>query len=120
MKGVTILQTINEIHYTPGWDNKAFIGIGFFCLTIIIAILIASDIIPIGSDNIVATILTFGVVISVITSVGFIFNKEEVVRYQVLLGDNVVMSEFINNYTIIEQKGITFIVEAVEHEGENE
>ena len=122
MKGVTILQTINEVHYTPGWDNKAFIGIGIFCLTIIIAILIANDIIPIESENTIATILAVGVVISIIAAVGPIVtaNKEETVRYQVLLSDNVVMSEFINNYTIIEQKGITFIVEAVEHEGENE
>lgn len=122
MKGVTILQTMKETHYAPGWDNKALIGIGLFCLTIIIAILIANDIIPIESENIIAAIIVFGAVIPAIAFVGCILtaNKEETIQYQVLLSDNVVMSEFINNYTIIEQKGITFIVEAVEHEGENE
>lgn len=122
MKGVTILQTMKETHYAPGWNNKALIGIGLFCLTIIILILIANNIIPIESENIIAAIIVFGAVIPVIAFVGCIFtaNKEETIQYQVLLSDNVVMSEFINNYTIIEQKGITFIVEAVEHEGENE
>lgn len=122
MKGVTILQTMKETHYAPGWNNKALIAIGLFCLTIIIVILIANHIIPIESENIITAIIVLGAVIPAIAFVGCILtaNKEETIQYQVLLSDNVVMSEFIDNYTIIEQKGITFIVEAVEHEGENE
>ena len=56
MKGVIILQTMKETHYAPGWNNKALIAIGLFCLTFIIVILIANNIIPIKSENIIKII----------------------------------------------------------------
>ena len=112
MEGIMVLNTINTPVYTFGWNN--------WCLLLIIPILIAIYLIIFAYSNrhfararrwgligaiILALSLTFGIAICSTENVSYDRT------YQVIIDNNVDMEQFRQNYEILEQVGITYMIE---------
>jgi 4-hydroxybenzoate polyprenyltransferase len=106
---MTILQTVEIVEKTWGWD-----WLGFAIGVLAIFLMIAFFFFDADGDAAMATLaLIFCTVLFIVS--GFIFShakeKDRYNKYQVLLDDSVSVNELYENYEVIEQEGITFWVE---------
>lgn len=110
MDGVTILQTIEVAQYGWGWNWWAIIPIIAAIALLIVSFITFDD----GGG-----FLGFFVGLLVVIAVDFCMDAKELpptYQYQVLIEDNVNMNDFLDKYTIVEQQGITYIIEIKEED----
>lgn len=117
MTGITVLDVIEETKYSSGWTIYSTLClIGLIVFLIALALLIKYKFDEIFTHTIYKYIFNF-VGISLITSTFLLILSINLghpyiqTKYQVLLGDEVKITEFYNKYNILEQKGITYIIE---------
>lgn len=109
MDGVTILQTIPQYTNTWGWSWDL---LAFLIPLILIVLLIWC-----GVDCGEGSLIMIGIIVAFITVVGFVvtLSTNNAIHthdhYQVLIDESVSMTEFTEKYNVIEQQGITYIVE---------
>jgi hypothetical protein len=113
MDGVIILQTIEKCSWTWGWSWWGFILVLVAIGGLFVAIVFMSD----GGGGAFAPIALC--IVSIIGAfIMFSTSKEDKVwnQYQVLVDENVSMTEFLENYEIIKTEGITLWVEDKQNE----
>lgn len=117
MQGITILAE-RQIDVT-GFNLNVFVGfiIGFFIVGIIVGIPISIEN-TVGIKERIAYCLVFATLITGIGfALGFLFasivpvGKETI--YDVLIDNDVSMTEFLKHYEIIEQDGLIFTVREI-------
>lgn len=109
MDGVTILQTIPQYTHTWGWH-------WFLLLPILatVGLFVAVIYICIDGDCELGGYLAGFAALFIVITLAFASNvKPEFShnQYQVMVEDSVSMTEFTDKYNIVEQQGITYIVE---------
>lgn len=111
MEGVVILQTFEQANATWGWNWILILPIIviIYCAVNIFFNVMAekpnkTNLVIFSCIAAVALVIT-GVVASRATQLPPTY------QYQVYMEDNVNMAEFAQRYTIVEQQGITYIVE---------
>ena len=119
MAGVTILDTIEQVSYSWAFTRLAMVFV-FFALLVTVALLISVNYKRYMNrrgeksrtdprfNGICAALL-------VTCLMGFLFScrfgeKHVAKTYQVLLEDDVIISEFREHYEILDEQGITYIV----------
>lgn len=119
MAGVTILDTIEQVSYSWAFTGLAMVFV-IFALLVTVALLISVNhkryMNRRGEKS--RTDPRFNgicVVLIVFCLTGFLFScrfgeKHITETYQVLLEDDVVISEFREHYEILDEQGITYIV----------
>lgn len=109
MEGVTILQTIPQMESTWGWN--------WIFLLYLIPLALGIMLIVMAYKFQIGGLIVFGILIIYFSIGGALVcaSEEGEVRshdhYQVLIDDSVSMVEFMDKYNIIEQQGITYIIE---------
>lgn len=109
MDGVTILQTIPQYKLSWGWGFPAtiFSIISFAMLVAIIVHFVRGD--RTGAFVFLIGLLSAGAItIGVARTSGEKFTHNQ---YQVLIDKSVSITDFTEKYNVIEQQGITYIVE---------
>ena len=109
LKGKTmeIIQVIEIPNYTWGFD---WIGLLLTSISIILFIFCIADLCPTGfGSTIVAILILLGIMC-------FAHGKElePTIQYQVTLNDSMTVEELYKEYEIIEQKGISYIIQEKE------
>ena len=119
MAGVTILDTIEQVSYSWAFTRLAMVFV-VFALLVTVALLISVNhkryMNRRGEKS--RTDPRFNgicVVLIAVCLTGFLFScrfgeKHVTETYQVLLEDDVVISEFREHYEILDEQGITYIV----------
>ena len=113
MDGVIVLQTIEKCSYTWGFSTIGLICGIFAIVAFILSFVIAWS----GEDG-----GGFAVILAIILGIASFFSFKTAAidktwnRYQVLVDENVSMTEFLENYEIIETEGITIWVEEKDNE----
>ena len=120
MDGVTILQTLTQTTYNWHWTNWCTVCAIISCISVIgwlICSLIQKDLkanrdprARIAEKATVLFIILACVSISGTITAARFGEKVETTTYQVLLDNNVHISEFRTQYEILEEQGITYIV----------
>lgn len=111
MEGIMVLNTIDTPVYAFGWNN--------WCFLLIIPILIAVYLITFAySNRRLARARRWGVIGAIILTLSLTFgiaicsteNVSYERTYQVIIDNNVDMEQFRQNYEILEQVGITYMI----------
>ena len=113
MDGVIILQTIEKCSWTWGWSWWGFVLALIAIGSLFIAIVFMCD----GGGGQFAP-LVLGIVSIIGAFIMFSTSKVDKTwnQYQVLIDENVSMTEFFENYEVIKTEGITFWVEEKDNE----
>ena len=99
-----IIQVIEIPNYTWGFDWLGLLLIG---ISIILFIFCVADLCPKGFESsIVAILILLGIMC-------FAHGKElePTIQYQIILNDSMTVEELYKEYEIIEQKGISYIIQ---------
>ena len=119
MAGVTILDTIEQVSYSWAFTRLAMV-FAVFALLVTVALLISVNHKKYincrgGKSRTDPRFNAICVVLLVTCLMGLLFScrfgeKQVTETYQVLLEDDVVISEFREHYEILDEQGITYIV----------
>ena len=108
--GVTILQTFTETSYTWGWSS-------WFLVPILVCILCGTGMVLAAiaekPNGFIVCICFAGVIAAGIATCCMASKQTQLpteYTYQVLLSDEVNMTEFAQRYEVLEQQGITYII----------
>jgi hypothetical protein len=115
MDGVTILQTIDVIDYVPRIGVASVIFFLLFLGLFIGAMYYNCDC-GMGYENTGYLLFSASILCLIVSLFLTFYLNPEITgqQYQVLIDDSVSMKEFTQHYQIIEQQGITYIVEEIE------
>lgn len=114
MDGVTILQIFSETSYTWGWSS-------WFLIPILVCILCGTGMVLAATsqkpNGFVVCICFIGVFVAGLCTTCMAAKQTQLptkYTYQVLLTEEVNMTEFAQRYEILEQQGITYIIKEKE------
>jgi alpha/beta superfamily hydrolase len=109
MDGVTILQEIPQCTYTWGFDFKVLLFV--ILMIAALASFVIADKLNMAGTSVVSLVV---IAISVIAAFYFASVSKVVYEpshYQILIEDETAFNDVMEKYNIIEQQGITYIVE---------
>ena len=93
-------------HFVPTWVRIFVLIIGISLLSVIITYTILNSNIK---ESTFSTLFTFSFLIIIVGII--LLSAEGKEQYQVLLSKDINMEEFVKEYEIVNQKGISYIVE---------
>lgn len=123
MDGVTILNEIEVVQVVNDTFNHTA-GLIAFCITVLICAIAGFFIGRLDCNAISGTLcgalvgIIFGLLALALFGTIFSYPPETktIIRYEVTVDDSVSLTEFYENYNVIEQRGQIFVVEEQPHE----